>query len=141
MKNLFKILTLISLPLYAQQLNYRLPRDAANQPLSFGVGNPYSFVLTATADTFGTSVRYQIPSTGIDAGRAYRHISVINPSLNRTIYICFGDVLGCSTDMIIVPPEFSLVYEPLRFGKAVDTEYVYMRLDTAGSVDATIGVW
>ena len=141
MKYLLILIGLIGSISFAQQLAWPLPTDGNRNPLYFGTGNPYGFVLTATTDAFDTGVRYELPSAGIDLNRVYRHISVINPSSERTLYICFGDVSGCSTDMIIVPPSYQLVYEPLMYGPLRNTGYVYMRLDDAGSVEATFGVW
>lgn len=138
-----KFLTLLALAgtVHAQQLTYPLPLDARNTVLYFGVGNPFGFQLTPTTSAYDNAVRYQLASTGINTNRVYRHLSVINPSATRTLYICFGDSTGCSMDNIIVPPGFQLVYEPLRFGKVVGYEYIYARLDSAGSVAATFGAW
>ncbi len=135
------LFVLISKVGVAQQLTYPLPNDANNRILYFGVANPYAFQLTATTNAYDTSVRYQLPSTNKDTNRVYRHLSVINPSATRTVYVCFGNSSGCSVDSIIVPPGYQLVYEPLRFGKAVDYEYVYIKLDSAGSVTATLSAW
>jgi hypothetical protein len=140
MKKILLLLT-ISMSLHAQQSILRLPRDGANAPMSHGMGLPYGFVLTPTTDAYDNSIRYQLPSTGNDTNRVYRHISVYNPSASRTLYICFGGSSGCTGDNIIVPPSVALVYEPIRFGKSVDTEYVYVRLDSAATVAVTFGVW
>ena len=140
MKKLLLLLT-FAVPAWAQQLTYELPRDARNTPLYSGVGNPIAFTLTPTLDTYDTSVRYQLPSTGINTNRVYRHLYILNPSSTRTAYVCFGSSTGCSQDSFIVRPGYGLVFEPLRFGKAVDTEYVYVRLDAAGSQTVDVTVW
>lgn len=128
----------------AQQLTYPLPTDANRFPLYAGVGNPYGYQLGPTAATYSNAVRFQLPSTGLDTNRAYRHLSVINPSTDRTLYVCFGgsDASSCSGVVhIIIPPGYQLVNEPLRYGKPVGSEYVYVRLDSAGAVTATMGSW
>lgn len=126
---------------WSQQLTYPLPNDANNRILYFGVGNPYAFQLTPTTSSYDTGVRFQLPSSGLDKNRVYRHLSVINPSDVRSLSICFGDSSGCTTDMIIVPPGYQLVYEPLRFGLPVGLEYVYAKLDASGTVTATFAAW
>jgi hypothetical protein len=141
MKHLIKLLIILAMPLWAQQLTYRLPRDANNAVLYSGVGNPYAFTLTPTTASYSISVRYQIPSTGVDTNRVYRHLYVLNRSATRTAYVCFGDDSGCSVDSFIVRPGYGLVFEPLRFGKAVDLEYVYARLDAAGTQELDFAVW
>jgi hypothetical protein len=125
----------------AQQLTYPLPIDANRAPLYFGVGNSYAFQLTPTTSAYSTMVRYQLPTAGDDINRVYRHLSVINPSTTRTLYICFGNASGCTVDAIIVPPEYQLVYEPLRYGNPVGFGYIYAKLDAGGSVTATFAAW
>ena len=125
----------------AQQSIIRLPRDANNTPLEFGLGVPYSTVLTPTTDAYDTGIRYELPKTGIDTNRVYRHLLVYNPDATRTVYACFGDATGCSVDSYIVPPGFGFIFEPIRFGDAVDLPYVYVRLDAAGSSAVVLTAW
>lgn len=141
MKKLIIFLILFSATAMAQQLTFRLPRDAGNTPLSFGVGNPYAFELAPTSDAYSTDVRYEIPSSGADTNRAYRHLYVLNRSGVRTVYVCFGNADGCSTDSFIVRPEYGLVFEPLRFGAAVGLGYIYVRLDEDGAANVDLSVW
>lgn len=141
MKYLLLALSLFSSLSFAQQLSYPLPRDARDNVLYFGVGNPYAFELTATTSSYTTGVRYQLPTSGNDVKRVYRHLYVYNPDSTRIVYICFGDSSGCSTDSYKVRPGFGLVFEPIRFGEPVGTGYVYMRLDSAGSVTADLSAW
>lgn len=141
MKYILTALLLFTGAVQAQQSIVRLPRDANNTPLDFGLGIPYAFTLTATADAYDTGVRYELPKTGNDLNRAYRHLLVYNPDATRTVYACFGDATGCSIDSYIVPPGFGFIFEPIRFGDAVGLPYVYIRLDAAGSVTPTMTAW
>jgi len=141
MRNLILPLLLLCTPVFAQQLTYPLPIDANRNPLALGVGNPYAFTLTPTTNVYDVAVRYLLPSSGLDTNRVYRHLYILNPSATRTVYVCFGNVSGCSQDSYIVRPGYGLVFEPLRFGVPVGISYVYVRLDAAGSQVIDLSVW
>jgi len=141
MKKLLLALLLISTTGIAQQSILRLPRDAANQPLDLGLGIPYAFTLTPTTASYDVGVRYELPKTGDNTGRVYRHLYILNRSVTRTAYVCFGTAAGCSVDSFIVRPGYGLVFEPLRFGDAVGTPFVYVRLDDVGSQELDLTVW
>jgi hypothetical protein len=141
MKKLILGLFLLSATAMAQQAIMSLPRDATNIPLDQGLGNPYAFTLTPTTASYDAAVRYEIPKTGNDTGRVYRHLYVLNPSATRTAFVCFGDANGCTIDSFIVRPGYGLVFEPIRFGAAVGTPFVYVRLDDAGSQVVDLSIW
>jgi len=111
--------------------------------LPLALGNPYAVTLTTSSASYDVSVRYQVPSSGNDAQRAFRTVAVVNPSATRIAYFCFGNSSGCSTDSIIVRPGYAIVFEPLLFGKAVadNKEYIYMRADSAAALTADLMVW
>lgn len=141
MRYLLLLVALFSQMALSQQLTYRLPRDANNTPLMFGVGNPYAYEMAPVLATYDTGMRIQVPSAGNDVKRVYRHIGVTNLDATRTVYICFGDATGCTIDGMILPPLYSKAYETLRFGKPVNFEYIYLRLDSAGTANVTVEVW
>ena len=140
-KYLLLVLGLISSLSLAQQLSYPLPRDARDNVLYFGVGNPFAFTLTATSDAYDTAVRYEVPTNGLNAKRVFRHLYILNPSATRTAFVCFGDATGCTVDSFIVRPGYGLVFEPILFGSLHNTGYVYVRLDAAGSQVLDLSIW
>lgn len=134
----FSLLFIISA--HAQPSQGRmLPRDAKNNALIFGLGNPYASTITVTASTYVAN--YTLPTSGLDANRVYRHLYAYNPDANRTVYVCFGDSTGCSTDSYIIRPGYGLVFEPLLFGAPVGSPLVYFRLDASGSVNVDLSAW
>ena len=141
MKYLLLLLLCVSGLAQAQRLDYPLPRDARDEVLYFGVGNSYAFELTVVSSSYDTGVRYQLPVAGDDVNRAYRHLYILNPDATRTVYACFGDSSGCSVDSMKVRPGYGLVFEPLLFGAKSNKGYIYLRLDSAGSVLVDGAAW
>lgn len=141
MKKLLLLAVLFTVGVYAQQSTIPTPRDAKGYPLSHGLGGSYASSVVVTVTSYDTSVRYQVPSSGNDAMRAFRHIYVLNRSTTRTVSVCFGDENGCTDDAMIVRPEYGLIFEPVLFGAAVGKEYVYFKLDAAGSANVDVSVW
>jgi hypothetical protein len=125
----------------AQQSTIPAPRDARGNTLSHGLGSSYSSELSVDVTAYNISDSYQVPSSGNDALRAFRHIYVLNQSADRTVFVCFGDSSGCTTDAMIVFPEIGLIFEPVLFGAAVGKEYIYFKLDSAGTADIHLAVW
>lgn len=141
MKYFAMILCLTLGTAHAQQLGYRMPRDAGNNPIPMGIGLPYAFTLTPTTASYDNSIRYALPATGRDLNRAYRHILVRNPSTTRTVYVCFGTSTGCSTDHIIVPSEYAFALDSILYGDSVGFSHVYAKLDAVGSVAVEFTAW
>jgi len=124
----------------AQQSLMSLPRDARNNPLESGLGGSYAASQTITVTAYNVSQRYQVPSSGLDVNRAYRHFFLLNRDAVDTITVCFGDATGCSDNAVIVRPGYGVVFEPVLFGKAVGKEYVYFKTDL-GPADIDVAVW
>jgi len=126
----------------AQQSIYRLPRDAANNQLYFGLGASYSGTVSVAITSYGTGAKVQLPSTGSDTNRAYRHLMIKNPDASLSIYICLDDSsITCATDAMIVRPGYTYIFEPLLFGKSVGKEFIYFKLSSGGTVSADYSVW
>lgn len=131
----------ISVPVFAQNKTIiPVPKDPFNIPIYGGLGLPvFSEATTLTTSSYVSILT--LPNTGHDINRSFRHIAVYNPDSARSVYICFGDASGCSTDMMKVPPGFALAFDHVLFGILYDQTVVYGRLDAVGSVTPEITVW
>lgn len=141
LKLLITIFTLFTANALAQQSAIIAPRDARGNPLSFGLGGSYATSAVVSVTAYDVSERYQVPSSGLDANRAFRHLYVLNRSTTRAVSICIGDSTGCTDDAMIVRPGYGLIFEPILFGAATGKEYIYYKLDAAGSANIDVAVW
>lgn len=143
MKRIF-FLFLLSAAAAAQQAVLPLPRDARNNPLMAGLGEPQLYELTITNTTYGTGNRITLPSTGDSTNRVYRHFWVYNADASRTAYFCFGAAAAaCSTSIIKVRPGMGFVDDFSYFGLASSqgTGYIYYKLDSSGTASVDVRVW
>lgn len=141
MKLLLLLLTLIAIPSMAQRSTIPMPKDANNFPLESGLGDTYATSAIVTTTTYDPAQTYQVPSSGNDALRAYRHIAILNRSTSRSVYVCFGASDSCTQNAIIIRPEFGIALDHVLFGKAVGKEYIYFKLDSAGTANVDLSVW
>lgn len=141
MKKLLLLAMLLSVGAFAQRSTIPAPRDANNFPLEAGLGPAYATTVSVTVTAYDGTVRYQVPSDGNDALRAFRHIMILNRSTTRTVSVCFGGDDPCSQNAIIVRPEIGMSLDHVLFGKATGSEYVYFKLDSAGTASIDVIVW
>lgn len=142
MRKLLLALGLIALNAFAVQYNAIVPKDINNVPIYGGLGIPFSGTATPTANAYDDTIKVAVPLTGVNAGRQYRSISVYNPSLTRTVYVCFGGdaAAGCS-DNIIVNPGYAVVLDNVYFGALNDITNIYLKLDSAGTSAVQVQGW
>lgn len=134
------LLALVPLVVWAQQSQIPVPKDPFNTPIYGGLGHPYVMegvtVTSSSYQTFGT-----LNQNPPNSGRNYRSIIIYNPDTTRSVYACVGDSSSCSTDMLVVPPDFALAADNVLMGPTLQDTTVWLRLDSAGSVQPKVMVW
>jgi hypothetical protein len=139
MKKLFLAL-FITITAMAQQSPVPVPKDINNSPIYGSSGLP-RFVEGVTVTGTSYVSLATLPTTGVNFGRAWRHIAVRNPDATKSVYICLG-ASSCSTDMMKLPPGIGLVLDDTLYGPAwLDVTNIYGRLDSAGSVAPEVTFW
>jgi len=138
----YLLLLLLALPAMAQQEPVPVPKDPVNTPIYGGIGQPFVYDSTAVTTTSFAPI-VTVPNSGSNYVRPYRHIAVYNPSMTRTVYVCFAEnaSVGCSVNAMKIPPGIGLVLDHVYYGVMMQTPTIYMKLDSAGSVTPDLTVW
>lgn len=126
---------------FAQKSDLPSPMDSRGFPLDFGLGESFAGSQTVSVTAYNISQSFQVPSVAPNANRAYRHLYILNQSTTRTVTVAFGTSSSIeSTDSMIIRPGYGLIFEPILFGKPLNREYIYFKVDSTGSaaVDFTV---
>lgn len=145
MKTLFLVLllTILGHAAQAQQSPLRLPRDSMNTPLIGGLGLPYVYEPSLTNTTYDNSHRVQLPTTGPDTLRQFRHFWMYNPNGSISVYACAGgnDAASCTRDHWVAPPSTGFVDDFGYFGQGNNVTYLYFRIGSAGTIVPSVRYW
>lgn len=124
------------------KVNFALPRDINGVALhDESLGVPVFSEATTLNSSVFTSV-LSLPTSGNNANRQWRKLMVRNPSSSRTLYICLGGSVSCSTTMVKVPVSTTTVMDGMYFGPMNTITNIWGKLDIDGtSVIPEVTVW